>query len=383
MKKTISLILALGLMFGIAGPAVGENRLVPALGITQGVADGLYVNDTGDTMSGQLKIDLSGLPLYLVNSTDNASNEVLRLYSNRATPANGDKAFINFNLNTTAPAETTFGRIIVEAEDASSPGNGAFLIELLEAGSLVGYLSISAAQGLMTIDFLDVNITGGNVRIDNSKFYGFTATTVPRISMFADGGTGALRFTNMSSATSFFQLTSATASVNANACRMENFNTIYIEAQAAVQFPGVIGIDFLPGSDIDTDLITVGVTGTPRWWWDESADLFAFTKNIIIPDAATATEAMNRQTSDARYLGVGSSKAGTVAGGSFAGNPKIFTVTFGTAFPDTNYAVTITAEDNRTFTFQTKLAASFVMNSNANLALVGDVDWTATAHNDP
>lgn len=76
-------------------------------------------------------------------------------------------------------------------------------------------------------------------------------------------------------------------------------------------------------------------------------------------------------------------KSGTVAGGSFAGNPKIFTVTFGTAFPDANYALNIEGEDNRSFTFQTKQAASFVINANANLALTADVDWTATAHIDP
>jgi hypothetical protein len=76
-------------------------------------------------------------------------------------------------------------------------------------------------------------------------------------------------------------------------------------------------------------------------------------------------------------------KSGTVAGGSFAGNPKIYTATFGTAFPDTNYAVAVTGGDDRSYTFQTKLAGSFVINTNANLAITGDVDWMATAHFDP
>ena len=105
--------------------------------------------------------------------------------------------------------------------------------------------------------------------------------------------------------------------------------------------------------------------------------------DFTVPLANAGTEALHQNAGDARYQALGSIKSGTVAGATFAGNPKIFTVTFNTAFPDTNYAVTITAEDNRTFTFQTKLAGSFVMNSNANLALVGDVDWTATAHSDP
>lgn len=112
-------------------------------------------------------------------------------------------------------------------------------------------------------------------------------------------------------------------------------------------------------------------------------DFTTVATGVQVPNPACGTCALNSQTGDARYVAQTSIKSGTVPGATFAGNPKIFTATFGTAFPDTNYAVTITAEDNRTFTFQTKLAGSFVMNSNANLALVGDVDWTATAHNDP
>ena len=32
------------------------------------------------------------------------------------------------------------------------------------------------------------------------------------------------------------------------------------------------GLDVNPGADGDVDLITVGVTTTPRIWWDESED---------------------------------------------------------------------------------------------------------------
>ena len=43
---------------------------------------------------------------------------------------------------------------------------------------------------------------------------------------------------------------------------------------------GVSGFDVEPGSDIDADLITVVVTGTPRVTWDESEDSFLFTKGF-------------------------------------------------------------------------------------------------------
>lgn len=75
-------------------------------------------------------------------------------------------------------------------------------------------------------------------------------------------------------------------------------------------------------------------------------------------------------------------KAGTVAAGSFAGNPKTATVTFGAAFSDAGYAVTLMAvtTGNKSFApaVETQLAGSFVImlgsNSTANLT---QVNWIA------
>ena len=44
-----------------------------------------------------------------------------------------------------------------------------------------------------------------------------------------------------------------------------------------ISMNGLVGIDYNPGSDADTDIITVGVTGTPRVFWDESQDAFSST----------------------------------------------------------------------------------------------------------
>lgn len=55
------------------------------------------------------------------------------------------------------------------------------------------------------------------------------------------------------------------------------------DAAWARLFMGPDGIDVNPGSDDDADLITVGVTGTPRFYWDESLDLFGFTHNVLGP----------------------------------------------------------------------------------------------------
>jgi hypothetical protein len=73
-------------------------------------------------------------------------------------------------------------------------------------------------------------------------------------------------------------------------------------------------------------------------------------------------------------------KAGSVSAGTFAGNPKTATVTFSTAFADANYSVSIVGQDGRSWKYQSKAAGSFVINSQANSALTGAVDWIAVHH---
>lgn len=70
-------------------------------------------------------------------------------------------------------------------------------------------------------------------------------------------------------------------------------------------------------------------------------------------------------------------KSGSVAVGSFAGNPKKATVTFTTAFPDANYTPTIIAGDARITSYESLLGASFVINLNANQAPTAAVKWVA------
>jgi hypothetical protein len=73
-------------------------------------------------------------------------------------------------------------------------------------------------------------------------------------------------------------------------------------------------------------------------------------------------------------------KSGVVAGGTFAGSPKKVTVTFSTAFADANYSISIIGENSRTWSVESVVAGSFVINANANTALSGNVYWTATKH---
>ena len=315
MKKAINLILALGLTFGIAGPAIGESRLVPPGGISESDADGLYVNVSGDTVTGNFAVD----------------------------------------------GDTTLGDAI---GDSVTYNAGTFAYDSDSSFSFSLDAIFTAAKGLIRFDTPTTEITGkleaqGTVELGDAV--GDTVTYKAGTHTYPNATT--LNFDN---------------------------TTIFDALGQSFSFKGVLtligdtGVVIDPIGDVDADLITVASTGTPKLSYDDGGpDDFVFSEQVVVPDAGIATHAINRQTGDARYHALASVKSGTVAGATFAGNPKVFTVTFNTAFPDTNYAVSIEGEDNRNWTFQTKLAGSFVMNANANLALVGDVDWAAIAHNDP
>jgi hypothetical protein len=73
-------------------------------------------------------------------------------------------------------------------------------------------------------------------------------------------------------------------------------------------------------------------------------------------------------------------KNNAIVNTTFTGTPRKATVTFTTAFPNTNYSVVITGEDLRSWTIESKLAGSFVINTNSNAALTGTTYWQATSY---
>jgi hypothetical protein len=68
-------------------------------------------------------------------------------------------------------------------------------------------------------------------------------------------------------------------------------------------------------------------------------------------------------------------KAGLVTAGTFTGNPKKATITFAAAYPAATYAIGITGVDGRNWVFESVTASGFVINSQANGALTGNVHW--------
>jgi hypothetical protein len=73
-------------------------------------------------------------------------------------------------------------------------------------------------------------------------------------------------------------------------------------------------------------------------------------------------------------------KAGSVTNTSFGGTPLTASVTFSTAFNNTNYAIAITGEDARVWVVEGKTSSGFTINSTSNTSLSGTTYWTCTAY---
>ena len=99
----------------------------------------------------------------------------------------------------------------------------------------------------------------------------------------------------------------------------------------------------------------------------------------FLGNATTATSA-SYATTASFASNVLKTKAGSIVSASFGGTPLSASVTFGTAFNNTNYSVAVTGEDVRIFTVQSKTAGGFVVNTNSNTALTGTTYWTCTAY---
>jgi len=74
-------------------------------------------------------------------------------------------------------------------------------------------------------------------------------------------------------------------------------------------------------------------------------------------------------------------KAGSGSVTSFGGSPYTSSITFASAFANNSYAITVTGEDARTWTIQSKSSTGFTINSNSSVALSGPVYWIATPFN--
>jgi hypothetical protein len=72
-------------------------------------------------------------------------------------------------------------------------------------------------------------------------------------------------------------------------------------------------------------------------------------------------------------------KAGVEAGGTFStvSGSRVKDVVFGTAFANTDYAITITGSNVRSWSYESKVTTGFRIQSNSAAAIGGEVSWHA------
>lgn len=71
-------------------------------------------------------------------------------------------------------------------------------------------------------------------------------------------------------------------------------------------------------------------------------------------------------------------KSGIVSNSTWTGTPLNYQVTFTSAFPNTNYSVTVTGGDARVWTVESVTINGFIINSNSNTGLLYPTYWIAT-----
>jgi len=71
-------------------------------------------------------------------------------------------------------------------------------------------------------------------------------------------------------------------------------------------------------------------------------------------------------------------KSGIVSNTTWTGTPLNYQVSFTSAFPNTNYSVTVTGGDARVWTVESITVNGFIINSNSNTGLLYPTYWIAT-----
>lgn len=71
-------------------------------------------------------------------------------------------------------------------------------------------------------------------------------------------------------------------------------------------------------------------------------------------------------------------KSGVVSNTTWTGTPLNYQVIFTSAFPNTNYSVTVTGGDARVWTIESVTVNGFIINSNSNTGLLYPTYWIAT-----
>lgn len=376
------------------------------------------VDKAGDSMTGRLNITAADFLVDLENNTDAVSNEILRAYSNRATPTDGDEGYFSLRLNDDGSTETEFIRETWKALDTDGKSkDSSWQISGFRGNVFGSFLLLDGETNRAT--FGGSTIADTYLFSDDPEFNsGIRGIVDDNVRVFVGGVDRVVHSDTVSdfreqvgvgagaSFNPLFKVVSTTLSSHPcpSMTSTQKDAIATPEAGDCIRNTTLGETQEFDGATWQTmyrqngAVVAIGDGGTGA-----SSKGSAF--NALAP-TTTKGDLIARSTTNAR-LPIGTDgqvltadsvevlgmkwtsslaptiKAGSVAGASFAGNPKIFTVTFNTAFPDANYALSYLGEVDRGWVFSTKLAGSFIIDTGSNTQPTGDIDWTATAHNDP
>lgn len=267
MKKAISIILTVGLAVGIAGSAMGENRLISAAGITQGTADSLYGSLAAEAGWGGTQDFTGGTLLAAVAS---AANEVM-------TQGAGDTRYAQL------AAANTFTKVNLFPDGtggapsiafASETGTGMFLTK---AGRIAW--EIDGTGTVLTLDASSLGVDF-DFTVDGSTTLGDAVE---------DGLTIASKTVTYTSVSDVnFNFASDVLFDGASLVRFES-GMQFDGTKGSFEIEGSGGIDMAPGVGVDTDLIEVSVAGTPELRWLTATEEFELTKGLRVPEIGMGT----------------------------------------------------------------------------------------------
>ena len=267
MQKAISLILALGLTFGIAGPAMGESRLVSPGGISQGTADGLYGSLAGESAwAGTQSFALATL----IAKAATADTHV-------ATRVFGDGRWAQL-----AAASNTFTGVQLLPDGTSSDPPLAFASEsgtglfLTKAGRMA--LAIEGTGSIITFDatnmVIDTNLDMvGSLTVGGSTTLG--DTNADNLTIWPD------EILFSSTGDTHFNFTTDALFDGATIIRFAPSNSVQIASEFEIE--GTTGIDLAIGAGVDADILTLGISGAPGLGWVTASTSWNLKNPLRVP----------------------------------------------------------------------------------------------------
>ena len=239
---------------------------------------------------------------------------------------------------------------------------------LYRSGSTI--LSISGSLGsiMEVTDELKTNI----LQVDNGSNTLFTVDTTPGVSL-----SGSIRLFGLTNTAKTHVLTYDTTTYE-----------VYYTASSAIGGGG----STTPGganTTIQFNDSTV-FSGSANYTFTKASNLVQLTGSFVVsgstPMLVIGTSVVTGSLAVTGSILLNGSpisqpKAGSGSAASFSGSPVTSSILFGTAFNNNSYAVTVTGEDARSLTIQSKTSAGFTINTNSSVALTSPIYWIATPFN--